>query len=311
MRRVLAGTGKVLITLGILVLLFVVYLLWGTGLYEAQAQSDLQSQFRSDLRRSGSTTVTTRPTDTTTPDATTTTTLPAPTPPIPFGDAVAHLVIPKIGVDKYVVQGVGVPDLRKGPGHYPETPMPGQVGTAAIAGHRTTYGAPFWSLSDLAVGDKILITTLQGSYVYTVVKDPFPVDPHDLSVLDNVPDPANPGQNEARLTLTTCNPRFSASQRLVVQATLDVHKSAPVAPAQTVKKAPSSHLGGADLAGGATESKTPAILWGLLAAAVGGIWWLFFHRHARWTTWLIGAVPFAVVLFVFFTHLGHALPSNY
>jgi sortase A len=308
----------VLITLGILVLLFVVYLLWGTGLYESQAQGDLQSQFQSDLKKNDSPTVTTTPASNT-PDATTTTTLPAPTPPVPFGDAVAHLVIPKIGVDKYVVQGVGVPDLRKGPGHYPETPMPGQLGTAAIAGHRTTYGAPFWSLSDLVTGDKIEITTLQGSYTYTVVKDPFPVDPHDLSVLDTVypagdqvrPDGSHTMAPEPRLTLTTCNPRFSASQRLVVQATLDVAKSPPPAPAQVVKKAPSSHLGGTDLAGGATESKTPAILWGLVVAAVGGLWWLLFHRHARWTTWLIGAIPFAVVLFVFFTHLDRALPSNY
>jgi sortase A len=302
--------GKVLITLGILVLLFVVYLLWGTGLYESQAQGDLQSQFQSDLRKNDSPTVTTKPASNT-PDATTTTTLPAPAPPVPFGDAVAHLVIPKIGLDKYVVQGVGVPDLRKGPGHYPETPMPGQLGTAAIAGHRTTYGAPFWSLSDLVTGDKIEITTLQGTYTYTVKKDPFPVDPHNLSVLDPVPDPAHPGQNEAWLTLTTCNPRFSASQRLVIQAQLDAKASPPPAPAQVVRKAPRSHLGGTDLAGGATESKTPAILWGLVVAAVGGLWWLLFHRHARWTTWFIGAIPFAVVLFVFFTHLDHALPSNY
>jgi len=309
---VLAATGKGLITLGILVLLFVVYILWGTGLYESQAQGDLESQFKSALDRRDRSTVSTRPTtSTTSPDATTTTTAPAPSPPIPFGDAVAHLVIPKIGLDKYVVQGFGVPDLRKGPGHYPETPMPGQLGTAAIAGHRTTYGAPFWSLSDLVTGDKIEVTTLQGSYTYTVVKDPFPVDPHDLSVLDNVADPANPGQNEARLTLTTCNPRFSASQRLVVQATLDVKKSPPPAPPQVVKKAPRSHLGGADLAGGTTESKTPSILWGLVVAAVGALWWLLFHRHARWTTWFIGAVPFAIVLFFFFTHLDRVLPSNY
>ncbi|HZP30207.1 MAG TPA: hypothetical protein VFC99_14735, partial [Acidimicrobiia bacterium] len=93
MRRVLAATGKVLITLGILVLLFVVYLLWGTGLYESQAQGDLESQFKSALHRRDSTTVTTRPVTSTTTPGTTTTTVPAPSPPVPFGDAVAHLVI--------------------------------------------------------------------------------------------------------------------------------------------------------------------------------------------------------------------------
>jgi sortase A len=186
------------------------------------------------------------------------------------------------------------------------------LGNAAIAGHRTTYGAPFWSLSDLGTGDKIQVTTLQGTYTYTVDKDPFPVDPHDLSVLDFVyPNNDHALAPEARLTLTTCNPRFSASQRLIVQAHLDLQKSPPPAPAQISKKVPKSHLGGSDLAGGTTESKSPAIVWGVIAALVGGLWWLLFHRHARWTTWLIGAVPFAVVLFVFFTHLDRVLPSNY
>ncbi len=308
----IAGTGKVLITLGVLVLLFVVYLLWGTGIYESRAQGDLKSQFKSDLSHSKLTT-TTKPatTSTTGPAAptTTTTTEPEPAPPVPFGDAVAHLVIPKANVDKYVVEGVGVPDLRKGPGHYPQTPMPGQAGTAAIAGHRTTYGAPFWSLSDLVTGDKIYVTTLQGSFTYTVVKDPFPVDPHDFSVLDNVADPDHPGQNEARLTLSTCNPRFSASQRLIVQARLDLPPAATPLPPQ-VRKGPKAHLAGADLAG-ATESKTPVFLWGAIAALVGALWWLLFHRHARWTTWLVGVIPFLVTLFVFFTYLERVLPSNY
>ena len=69
---------------------------------------------------------------------------PAPTP----NGALAHLVIPRIGVNVYVVQGVSDEDLRRGPGHYPQTALPGQVGNAAIAGHRTTYGAPFYSLND-------------------------------------------------------------------------------------------------------------------------------------------------------------------
>ena len=75
------------------------------------------------------------------------------------GDAIARLEIPRIGVDKIVVAGVEKPDLKKGPGHYPETPMPGQLGNSAIAGHRTTYGQPFYSIEQLQPGDDLIVTT--------------------------------------------------------------------------------------------------------------------------------------------------------
>ncbi len=313
MRRVLAGIGRVFVTLGVLVLLLVVYQLWGTGIYEARAQNDLASQFSSELKHQPTTTTPSGTTVTTaapdTPTTTTTTEPPAPAPPVPFGDAVAHIVIPKVGIDKYVVEGVGVPDLRKGPGHYPTTPMPGQEGTAAIAGHRTTYGAPFGPLDGLAKGDVIQLTTFQGSFDYIVDQDPFAVDPHDFSVLDAVPDPENPGHFEPRLTLSTCNPKFSASQRLIVQAHLKLAPQQIALPPQ-VRTTPKAHLGDADLSG-ASQPKTPTIIWGFIAAVVGGLWWLLFHRHPRWTTWLVGAVPFAVVLFVFYTYLERVLPSNY
>src|SRR5581483_10360279 len=100
------------------------------------------------------------------PGATTTTVAPLPSPPT--GAAVAIITIPKIGVDSAVVQGVGVSDLQKGPGHYPNSPMPGQPGNAAIAGHRTTYGAPFYRLDELTAGDQILITTWEGAFKYAV-----------------------------------------------------------------------------------------------------------------------------------------------
>ena len=143
--------GRGLVTIGILILLFVAYQLWGTGLYEAREQNRAEVRVRQgagqgegrEARR----------------DATATTTTTLPPPPPPDGEAVGIIRIPKIGVDRAVVQGIGVPDLRKGPGHYPATPLPGQLGNAAIAGHRTTYGAPFNRLDELAVGDPILIAT--------------------------------------------------------------------------------------------------------------------------------------------------------
>lgn len=188
-----ARWDAVLVTLGILILLFVVYQLWGTGLYEAREQRSLQSEFAHRLARVHT------PPATPAPGTTPTTVAP---PPAPGAGAIAIIRIPKIGVEKAVVDGVEVPDLRKGPGHYPQTPLPGQVGNSAIAGHRTTYGAPFNRLDELDPGDPILITTLAGSYRYAVTQK-LVVRPSDVSVLDPTPDP--------ELTLTTCNPKYSAA----------------------------------------------------------------------------------------------------
>ena len=122
------------------------------------------------------------------------------------------MVIPAIGVDRYVVEGVGEPDLQMGPGHYPGTALPGQAGNVGIAGHRTTFGAPFFRLNELARGDFIYLTDTSGTtWVYDVVRD-WVVPPSDVAVLDPT--------HEPELTLTTCNPRFEATSRLVVRAVL-------------------------------------------------------------------------------------------
>ena len=156
------------------------------------------------------------------PVSSTTTTVPAAAALVPEkGDALALIDIPKIGVNKVVIEGVDVNDLRKGPGHYPSTSLPGQEGDTAIAGHRTTYGAPFGDLDQLAPGDEITVVTVQGKFLYRVTEQKI-VDPSDVSVLDPVPDPAHAGHNLATLTLTTCNPKYSASQRLIVEATLEL-----------------------------------------------------------------------------------------
>jgi sortase A len=128
--------------------------------------------------------------------------------PLP-GDAIAEIEIPSIGVSEYVVEGTGTDDLRKGPGHYPETPLPGGRGTAAIAGHRTTYGAPFRDIDELKRGDRIVLDTPSGRYVYAVEKTQI-VDDQDLSVLD----PAG----YRRLILSACHPLYSAEQRVIAFA---------------------------------------------------------------------------------------------
>ena len=307
MRRVLAGTGRVLITLGLLILLFVAYQLWGTGIYTARAQNKLESSFQQALQASGSTsgsTTTTRP-GPTPATAPVPITVPAAPPSVPEGDAVGHIVIPKIGVDAYVVQGTNDSDLRKGPGHYPSTPYPGQRGNAAIAGHRTTYGAPFGDLDQLENGDTVEVTTLQGTFQYRVF-DSVVVDPTDFEVLN--PDPAR----AATLTLTTCNPKYSASQRLIVKADLVVPPgSQPLASSVDPEDPVVKHAQASDAFAGHSGSKLPTVLAGLLTALIGALWWLLFHRHPRWTTWFLGVVPFAVSLSVFYYLLERVLPSNY
>src|SRR5436305_9437072 len=242
-RRVVAGIGRALITLGVLILLFVAYQLWGTGISEARDQKHLKQEFK------------------------TVTEAPPPTnqvalPPPPDGDAVAIIEIPKINVNKAVVQGVGTEDLKKGPGHYPSTPMPGEKGNAAIAGHRTTYGHPFYDLDALKPGDDIFISTRVGKFQYKVDHS-MNVSPSDVAVLDPTPDNL--------LTLTTCTPRFSAAQRLIVVSKLigpavEAPPPPPVAPTKILAKAGLS---------GKQSAKAPAIQWGLVAAVVFfGTWYL-------------------------------------
>lgn len=314
MRHVVSGIGKVLVTLGILILLFVAYQLWGTGIYTARAQNQLEKDFQVLLGQSGVTpttlpTRTTGPPPTTGPTATTVpvvTTLPPVSAPDPSnGDVLAHLVIPKIGVDTYVVQGTADADLRKGPGHYPATPLPGQAGNSAIAGHRTTYGAPFGELDSLEAGDVIQVTTLQGSFEYHVY-DKTVVSPNASEVLD--PDASKP----AIITLTTCHPKYSAQERLVVQAELIVPTGGQ--PLESTVDPRDPHVRRANLAdslSGDSGPILPTIIAGLVLAVIGALWWLLFHRHPRWTTWFIGVVPFAIALAVFYYLLERALPANY
>src|SRR5207248_5358644 len=233
-RRVVAGVGRTLIWVGVLILLFVAYQLWGTGISEARDQHRLRKQFEA---ITPPTVITPNPAD-----------IP---PPSPEGDAVAIIQIPKINVDKAVVQGVGTEDLKKGPGHYPSTPMPGEKGNAAIAGHRTTYGHPFYDLDALKPGDDIFISTRAGKFQYKVDHS-MNVDPHDVAVLDPTPD--------NRLTLTTCTPRFSAAQRLIVVSKLiGPAVEAPPPPPTQPKVLAKAGLPGKQAA------KAPPVQWGPLA----------------------------------------------
>lgn len=127
-----------------------------------------------------------------------------------IGESFAFLDIPKLEIDGLVVyEGVDTETLKKGPGHMDDTPLPGQPGNAVISGHRTTYGRPFFDFDQLEEGDEIEVETAIGKHVYRVAEILI-VEPTDVWVTD----PREGGW----LTMTTCNPKFSARQRLVIVA---------------------------------------------------------------------------------------------
>jgi sortase A len=228
-------------------ILFLFYQLWGTGFYESQSQDDLALQFENLLIAQPVIAL---------PTTTTTTSVPAPTGTTPIestptnafsppdaqtleqirrvvnaqdGDVIARMLVPAIDLDKYVVEGVGVSDLRKGIGRYRGSAHIGDLGNAALAGHRSTYGEPFGRIGELLPGDQISLVTPIGTAIYEVM-DPNDyvatwaskvrsvgighviVGPADEFVIGDV------GDN--RLTLTACHPRFSAEERLIVVARL-------------------------------------------------------------------------------------------
>jgi LPXTG-site transpeptidase (sortase) family protein len=180
-RRRWRTLGAVFLCAGLALLLTAGYDLWGTGLGTARAQAGIRTEIRRHGLRAE---------------------------PIP-GGADGFLAIPRIHLDMAFVEGVDPGALALGPGHYPGTPMPGQGGNVAIAGHRTTHLAPFWSLDELRPGDRIDLRTAEGRFVYRVLWVGVGL-PDSSWVLAPTADPS--------LTLTTCNPRFSAGQRLVVRA---------------------------------------------------------------------------------------------
>ena len=166
--------------LGLALLSTVAYQIWGTGIVTTRAQAHL----RAELRRG------------------------FPENPVP-GHAAGVVRIPKLALDMAFVEGVDGDALAKGPGHYPNTPWPGAAGNVAIAGHRTTHAAPFWSLDKLQMGDLIYLQTRAGTFTYRIMWSGVG-PPGSTWVLASTQD--------RTLTLTTCNPRFRSTERMVVRA---------------------------------------------------------------------------------------------
>lgn len=258
----MGGLGRILICIGLLMFAFVAYQLWGTGIQTAQAQRRLENKFEDQLATATTiplvtvppttlpppTTVpATNPGDTappetvpaiTNPPVIPTTTLPAAVIEAPEndGDPLARLEIPAIDLDWIVVSGVSRRALQDGPGHFPETPLPGQVGNSAIAGHRTTHGEPFRNIDDLDPGDELILTTLAGRFTYIVTGTEIVLP----SEYDKVVPAAD--ATKATVTLVSCHPRGSTSKRIVVHAELDPTRSAQITNASTPRTTEPSEL---------------------------------------------------------------------
>ncbi len=217
-RTVVRTVGELLVTAGLVLLLFVVYELYVTDVITDQRQGELNEQLREEW----------------TADAE------APAPHVSIlGDGFAVLHIPRLGADyeRVVVEGTAEEQLRQGPGHYEDTALPGGQGNLAIAGHRVGKGSPFLELDLLRPGDPIVVETADSWFVYRVLGNPatgdFTTDPSGIpgqhivrpeaiEVISPTPGAAEQAApSGAYLTLTTCHPRYSARQRLIIHARLD------------------------------------------------------------------------------------------
>ncbi|MFM8310916.1 MAG: sortase [Ilumatobacteraceae bacterium] len=359
-RWFVGGTGRTLITLGLLLFGFVGYQLWGTGIATARAQADLERELEIALDQ-----ITVPPAPSTSaPDTTVATSAPPTTdaatpspddqfddlpqaplaPLVKSGTPLGKIVIPSIDVDWVFVQGVKYNDLKLGPGHFRETPMPGQLGNAAIAGHRTTYGQPFFDLDKLVEGDAIITETSLGRHVWQVTSS-FVVSPSDYESVVPTTD-----WTKATLTLVTCTPAYTARQRLIVKAEIlqdesdriyaapdelppaevfqrdgeitedplgvdDPADGTPTTDPSTGLPQPSGQAARSDAFSAGWFDDRAAIphvgAWGTLTAALGLAAWMFGRRVRRlWVVGASGAVPVLLGLYFFYENLNRLLPPG-
>lgn len=214
-RTAIRTAGEIMITLGLVLLLFAGYEIWGKAAIVSSHQADLDAQLAQEW---GDPTV--APSDTPSPSpepAASAAPTPAAPPPPPPGGSLGRLYIPKL--DKYwvVVEGVTDKDIAYAPGHYPDTAQPGEIGNFSVAGHRSP--AIFWDLDRMRAGDAVVVETRNTFFVYRVSSTEI-VAPTAVQVVAPVPDQPGVTPTEAMLTLTTCNPKWDNYQRLIVHAKL-------------------------------------------------------------------------------------------
>ncbi|MBN9239289.1 MAG: class E sortase [Micrococcales bacterium 70-64] len=207
--------GELFITAGVLVLMFLGWQVWLGNLIDGNAQKDESTALSQGWNRGQA-------------PVTATSERPEPGPPV-VGTApgnaeqFGNMIIPRFGADyiRPIAEGIGVDDvLRYGVGHYPGTAMPGAVGNAAFAAHRTGHGSPFFDIDKLQIGDAVYIETEAGWYRYLVRSLEY-VQPTGVGVLAPVPQAPGVTPTDRILTLTSCNPVYTASERIVVYGVYD------------------------------------------------------------------------------------------
>jgi sortase A len=230
-RFVLRGFGQTMITLGFVVLLFVVYEVWITNIFAEREQSKVSHALIKEWRHENRLALPGDSTQT-----------------VPIGKGLGVLYLPRLGRDFHftIVQGSEVPndsELEKGPAHYKNTALPGQVGYFAVAGHRVGKGEPFLNIDKLRSGDAVVVETRRYWYVYRVLGSPAGRNPQNVrasvttdgkvslpgreivvpsagEVLLPVPDHEGVQPTERLMTMTTCHPKFTASHRMIVYSKL-------------------------------------------------------------------------------------------
>ncbi|MFM8870382.1 MAG: class E sortase [Actinomycetota bacterium] len=300
--HVLLGVlGKTLIWAGLLLLGFTAYQLWGTGLQTSRFQSELAKEFTSTPETS-STSSSTTPQSAIESNG------------IDVGEAIGKITIEKIDVDDWIVAGVSYKALKKGPGLFPDSALPGSLGNSAIAGHRTTFGAPFADLDKLNQGDIITVTTRRGVFTYAVRSVDI-VKPSAVEVLETT-DPL-----KGVLTLVTCHPKWTSANRLIVSADLqesattsDRWTPAPTSTATTTDQASAADTDGDVLSEGWLHdpSAIPQTLMWAIAAVL--VWWLggFLGRRLGRQVLLrtLAVMPFLVTLYFFYENVARLTPTN-
>ncbi len=215
LRGTVRGFGELLISAGLVLLLFVAYQLVWTNVEAQRAQNSVSDAIRNQWERPTQSTATAEKPA-------------AEQAPTDFGQGFAFMYIPRLGkkFDVPVLNGVGLDVLARGIGHYPGTARPGQVGNFAVAGHRATHGEPFAYLDQVKQGDVVIVETRKRWLRY-VIDGTKIVLPTDVWVIDPVPGKPKAVPTEKLITLTTCNPRWASYERMIVSGHLET--SAPKA----------------------------------------------------------------------------------
>lgn len=204
---VIRGAGELMITFGLVLLLFAAYEIWGKAAIVGAHQNELDQQLSLEW---GDPVVVPGGTESPEPE-------PEATVAPPPGWAIARMYIPKLNKHWVVVEGVELDDIKYAPGHYPDTAMPGQVGNFSVAGHRSP--AIFWDLDRVREGDIVVVETKSNYHIYRVTRNHI-VLPTAVEVVAPVPGQPGATPTEAMLTITTCNPKWDNYERLIVHAKL-------------------------------------------------------------------------------------------